>query len=200
MLLSPLENPYNKPLSFCKDVDGVVVLGGGKTKGANNLPLLADAFKRAIYGLMIAKKEKLPLVFTGGGLSKRYSESQAFIETMDELSSSFGIKLDKKKIFLESKSLNTYQNAKYTRKIFEKMGIKKPIVYLVTSAYHMKRAIIIFKKFDFKVIPAATDFKIDHRKYNFYDFLPQMGAFRKSYIALHEYFGIFYIKLIIYFL
>ena len=77
MLLSPLENPYNKPLSFCKDVDGVVVLGGGKTKGANNLPLSADAFKRAIYGLMIAKKEKLPLIFTGGGLDKRYSESQA---------------------------------------------------------------------------------------------------------------------------
>jgi uncharacterized SAM-binding protein YcdF (DUF218 family) len=42
--------------------------------------------------------------------------------------------------------------SKFTAKLFEKLHLKKEI-FLVTSAYHMKRSIKLFKYFGFKLIP-----------------------------------------------
>jgi uncharacterized SAM-binding protein YcdF (DUF218 family) len=55
----------------------------------------------------------------------------------------------------------------------------------------MKRSLMIFKHFGFEVIPKPVGFIINkNHNYNFYDFLPQMGALNNSYKAIHEYFGI----------
>jgi uncharacterized SAM-binding protein YcdF (DUF218 family) len=196
MLLSPLESPYNKQMDDFKEANAVVVLGGGRIKGSVNLPLSQSAFKRAMWGMMIAKKENLPLIFTGGGVDKSYSEANAFKETLKEISKYLGIKFDKEKLFVESKSLNTLENAKYTKELLEKMDIKKPVIILVTSAYHMKRALLIYKKFGFTTMPSATDFLINSSSFNFFKLLPNIHSFEKSYIALHEYFGLLslYIK------
>lgn len=190
MLLSPLESPYNKHMNGFKKANVVVVLGGGRIKGSSNLPLSQSAFKRAIWGLMMAKKENLPLIFTGGGVDKSYSEADAFKETLKEISKYLGVKYDTKKLFVEGKSLNTIENAKYTKELLTKIGIKKPVIVLVTSAYHMKRALNIYRKLGFTVIPSATDFLINSSSFNFFKLLPNMYSFDKSYIALHEYFGL----------
>ena len=197
-LLKPLEQSYNKPLKIQKNVNAVIVLGGGNIIGSANLPLTNDAYKRAIFGIMIGKSQNLPVLFSGGGLSKKHRESDAFLTCAKELEKPFGIdikiskNLDTKRfsLLVESKSLDTFQNAKFTKEKFRKKGIDKPVIYLVTSAYHMKRAVMLYRHFGFKVIPSATDFKISHRDSNIWDYFPKMNAFRKSFVALHEYFGI----------
>ena len=90
----------------------------------------------------------------------------------------------------ENKSLDTYENAKYSKKLFKDLNIKNPTILLVTSAYHMKRATKLYEQFGFKVIPIPTDFKISYEEKTLWDLLPNIGAFKKSYIALHEYFGL----------
>jgi len=198
LLLSPLELPYNKNL-VNKHTDGVIVLGGGNIAGSVNLPLGADAYKRAMYGFMIAKSKNIPLLYSGGGAYKRYTEAAAFKDSMNELKTYLGINIpfskklntNKFSLHVEEKSLNTYQNALFSKEAFKQLGIKKPTIYLVTSAYHMKRSIMLYKYFGFKVIPAATDFKISNRPKNAWGYLPNISAFNKSYIALHEYAGIF---------
>lgn len=196
ILLSPLEKPYAKP-SNIKDADMVVVLGGGRIKGSSNLPLSQSAFKRVMWGLMIAKQKNLPLLFSGGGIDTKFSEADAFIQTLNELSKYLKIKIDKKQILIEDKSLNSFENAKYTKKILQRRGVLNPKIILVTSACHMKRAIKLYRYFGIKVVPSATDFLINQKKYNFFDMLPHMGALKRSYMALHEYFGILslYLKL-----
>ncbi|WP_458701670.1 YdcF family protein [Sulfurospirillum sp. 1307] len=187
-LLLPLEKPFYKIKNIKQKADAVVILGGGHLKSVPNTPLREDAFKRAIWGISLANKYKLPILFSGGGLDKSYSEADAFYDVLKETEEGFGVKttlLNK-----EAKSLDTYQNAKYSKEIFNKLGIKKPKIFLVTSAYHMSRSIKLYKHFGFDVIPMATDFKVSYEKKNIWDLFPQMGAFKRSYKALHEYFGI----------
>lgn len=95
---------------------------------------------------------------------------------------------------VEDKSLDTYQNAEFSKVAFEKAGLKEPTIYLVTSAYHMKRSIRLYEHFGFKVIPAATNFKINHRAKDMWDYLPNAHSLYKSYIALHEYVGLLSLK------
>nr|WP_236617395.1 YdcF family protein [Lebetimonas sp. JS032] len=85
-------------------------------------------------------------------------------------------------------SLDTYENAKFTSKVFKKLHLKKEI-FLVTSAFHMKRAIKLFKHFGFKIIPKPVGFYYKPY-YTVWDIFPKEDAFHKSYKAIHEYFGL----------
>ncbi len=201
-LLAPLETPYNKPLEK-KDADAVVVLSGGSMKGVSNLPLGEEAYKRAMWGTMIAKSQNLPLLFSGAGLNQDYSESDAFLDSVKELEHYLKVEIPRAKtlkqkefsLHVENKSIDTYENAKLSKLAFEKEGIANPTIYLVTSAYHLKRSIKLYEHFGFNVIPAATAFKMSTREKDGWDYLPNIWAFEKSYIALHEYVGILSLKL-----
>lgn len=187
-LLKPLESSYNTTLDKSQKADGIIVLGGGSIAGSANLPLANDAYKRALWGAMIAKSTNLPLYFSGAGLYKKYSEADAFKDTMDELETYLHVK--DISLHVENKSLDTYQNAKFSKQLFTNKGIEKPTIFLVTSAYHMTRSLKLYEHFGFNVIPAATGFRIDDKPKTIWDYFPNMGAFKKSYIALHEYAGL----------
>ena len=179
LLLTPLENIKTSN----EKANLVVVLSGG----SNNNDILKsspDAFKRLVYGIILAKQNNLPLLFTGGGI-KKPTEADNAKKDIELFEETFNFKL---KTYYENKARDTVENAKFTLKIINKNHFSKKI-YLVTSAYHMKRSIIIFKHFGFNVIPKPVGFFID-KNYNFYDYLPNMGNLEKSYKAIHEYFGI----------
>ncbi|GAB6046100.1 YdcF family protein [Caminibacter profundus] len=185
ILISPLENITYK--DNIKPV-AVVVLGGG-TNSKDTLKAYPDAFKREVYGLLIAKKENLPFIFTGGGLGKT-KEAENIKKDITLLSKTCNCNI---KAYYENLSLNTYQNAKYTVLLFKKLNMPLKI-YLVTSAYHMKRSIALFKHFGFKIIPKPVGFFYDP-DYTIWDIFPNEGNFHKSYKAIHEYFGLLSLKL-----
>ena len=179
MLLKPLENITYKDNITPK---AVVVLGGG-TNPQDVLKAYPDAFKREVYGIILAKKYNLPFVFTGGGT--KINEAKNIKKDISLITKTCGCKI---KTYYENKSLDTYENAKYTALLFEKLHLKKEI-FLVTSAYHMKRAIALFKHFNFKIIPKPIGF-FYNPNYTIWDIFPNEGAFHKSYKAIHEYFGL----------
>jgi uncharacterized SAM-binding protein YcdF (DUF218 family) len=179
MLIYPLEHNYYKDNIKPK---AVVVLGGGVNPN-DTLKAYPDAFKREIYGILLAKKYNLPFIYTGGGIKVKEAD---YIKK--------DVELIKKichcniKDYYERNSLDTYENAKYTAKLFKKLHLKKEI-FLVTSAYHMKRAIKLFKHFRFKIIPKPVGF-FYKPYYTFWDIFPNEGNFHRSYRAIHEYFGL----------
>ena len=201
-LLKPLEEPYNQQLTKTP-VDAVIVLGGGYTQGVANLPLSSDAYKRMMWGFMVAKSNNVPLLFSGGGLNREYLESDAFLDSLKEIKTYLELPTPTSKslnskefsLHIEDKSLDTYQNAEFSKQAFEKVGVKEPTIYLVTSAYHMRRSVRLYEHFGFHVIPAATNFKINHRAKDAWDYLPNAHALYKSYIALHEYVGLASLRL-----
>lgn len=202
-LLAPLEKPYNTSLHVKDGANAVVILGGGHIKGSANLPLSDEAYKRAMWGIMVAKAQNLPVLFSGAGMEQGYSESDAFLESAKALRTFLNLELHTHlplhvktfSLHVEDKSLDTFENAKLSKALFLDAGIEKPTIYLVTSAYHMRRSITLYEHFGFNVIPMATAFKISTKEKNGWDLLPNIWAFEKSYIALHEYAGLLSLKL-----
>lgn len=188
LILQPLEN-FAKPItdSSAKGADLIVILGGGTIEPSpeegtsGSLP--GDAFKRALYGLYLAEKYNLPVIYSGGKVfdTARQSESEIGLKILAKYAS------PKIKLFGEDKSRTTYENALYTK---EKFNPKK--IILVTSAYHMKRSLYVFKKAGIDCIPAPTDYKIDGAKYNITSFIPKSGDMAAINQGLKEYAGILF--------
>ena len=90
------------------------------------------------------------------------------------------------------------RNTEEEAKLVEGMGYKK--ILLVTSAWHMKRARLMFEKYapSVEVVCAPADFEnsiVAARPFSFSDFLPDPGAFMGNSVALHEWVGIVGYKL-----
>jgi len=178
-LLAPLESFDVNETSSPK---AVVFLGGG-TNSNGIFKAYPDAFKREVYALIVAKEKGLPLLFSGGGMDER--EGIDTKKDIEYLSKSFNFTPE---AYYENRSLNTWENAKYSSEFFEKKGWSKDII-LVTSAYHMKRATLMFKNFGFRVDSKSVGYFVDNNG-TIFDYLPQMGYLNRSYKAIHEYIGL----------
>ena len=95
-------------------------------------------------------------------------------------------------IILENKSRNTFESAKNIKKLVD----KEPF-FLVTSAYHLPRAIETFKQRGISPIPAPADFRIKGTD-DVFDFFPCPKNLRNSNLGLREYFAILYYRLILF--
>ena len=168
--------------------EAVVVLGGG-VYPEGYFKARPEAFERIVYGLLLSKRHNIPFVFSGGGV--KYNESKLVKLDVRRLCKNLVCGF---KTYFEDKSLNTYQNGYYTSALFKMRGLAKNI-YLVTTAYHMKRAVLIFKHFGFEVHPRPIGFFYEG-KYIFWDFLPHMDNFYESYKVIHEFFGILSLKIL----
>jgi len=181
ILIYPLENYYKAPKVLAGDA--VVVLGGGVY---NNGRLKASSFKRLITGFLIYRELKKPIILSGGAAISTIPEAKV----MKELLKSFGV--PERDIFADVKSRDTFENAKYVKELCQKIGCGK--IILVTSGFHMPRAVGVFKKAGLNVVPYPTDLKFEGR-YNVYSFFPKYSVFYDSSIAIREYIGLLFYKL-----
>ncbi len=181
LLYVPLEKPYKIPKNL--EGDAIVVLGGGVY---NNGRLKASSFKRLIAGFILHKETGLPIILSGGAAISRIPEAKI----MKTLLRAFGV--DERYIYAEVSSRDTAENAKYVRRVCERIGCKR--IILVTSGFHMRRAEALFKKEGFEVIPYPTDLKFEG-SYNVYSLFPKYSVFYDSAIAIREYLGLLYYKL-----
>ncbi len=175
MLYAPLEKAYPVPQTF--KVDAIVVLGGGSY--ATGI-LKEDSMKRLLTGFVLHKKTELPIILSGGASFGRLPDAEVMKQVLEELG------VDRSKIITEVRSRDTYENALYVKEICERRGFRR--LLLITSAYHMPRAVETFKRTGLEVVPYPTDFKRDN-KYSLYSLLPRAGVLADSYKALREYLG-----------
>ncbi len=100
--------------------------------------------------------------------------------------------VDEEDIIIEGKSRNTRENVVNVKEIIG----EKPF-FLVTSAFHMERALVEFERVGGNPIPAPTDFK--RRRipvYYLFDFFPNSQNLRNSDLAFHEHLGAIYYRLV----
>lgn len=199
MILRPLEDAH-APLPPTEVLDPadfaqyqlIVVLGGGsiaRSPEAGSKAVLVDSgLKRAEYGLALAKKLGLPLLYSAGIV---YEQEGA--EPESEAARRFWLSLGIKDsmILVENSSRNTYENAELTKKLAR--GKK---ILLVTSACHMPRSVQSFRKKGVEVRPAPTDYRATRIPFVWAEYFPSIDAFQNSYRALHEYVGMAYYALL----
>ena len=104
--------------------------------------------------------------------------------------------IPEKDILVESKSKNTYENAKYSAKIL-KRKFKGQKILLITSAIHMPRAAACFKKQNLKFGIFTTDhYHIKTNEFTFDELIPSVGAFHLWEVYLKEVVGynVYFVK------
>ncbi|MFP5042311.1 YdcF family protein [Parasediminibacterium sp. JCM 36343] len=79
-------------------------------------------------------------------------------------------------IFIENKSRNTFENASFSKRILDSLQLKGPFV-LVSSAMHLPRALLVFKKAGLPVVAYPSAFNATEKKYNWTDYVwPSIGT------------------------
>jgi uncharacterized SAM-binding protein YcdF (DUF218 family) len=108
--------------------------------------------------------------------------------------------IPKSAIITETQSSDTHQHAIYVPPLLRQRGVKR--VLLVTSAMHMPRSMLVFRKQcpDIEFIPAPTDFRITEGKPGrWYErvgaLIPTPANLVMFSEAMHECVGIVYYKI-----
>ena len=154
---------------------------GGDTAGERTL-------LRLRYGALLAKRFDLPLLVTGGR-PKDATRTEAAVMA-EILEREFTVKVR----WQEGESRNTAENASKSAAILRDAGVRR--IVLVTQAFHMPRAVRLFRAAGLEVVPAPTQFKTAaNSPLGPLDLLPQSNALRNSYFALHEWLGIAWLAL-----
>lgn len=188
--MRPLENKY-RPLTKING-DVLVVLGGGATLDTPNLHskghLLPIAANRLLTCMQLYHQLRLPIILSGGQVYKT-TGCEAIIARKILLD----MGVPNNKIFIEDKSLNTTENARYIKKILNQYHFQQPI--LITSAFHLPRSIQQFNKVGIVVTPYPADYHTNvSQRFSFRKLVPSSEALNEVSLALKEYIGLLVIK------
>jgi uncharacterized SAM-binding protein YcdF (DUF218 family) len=120
------------------------------------------------------------LVLSGGALAKRPAVAQVMAAVTYELG------IPRESVTLEAESLDTDDEAR----LLKPMLGKAPFA-MVTSASHMPRAMMIFRRHGMNPISAPADFEASSpQSWEPRMFVPAVSALLLSHKAFHEYMGI----------
>ena len=132
-------------------------------------------------GIGYARRMGLPLLVAGGTNHKELPPVAALMARSAIEDFRFPVR------WIEDKSLDTWQNAQRVAEIMAKDGIKS--VYVVTHAWHMRRALLAFDRAGLAAtaLPVGLDPPLS---WIGADFTPRVSSWQVAYYAFHEWMGI----------
>lgn len=153
-LVGKLEDQYPAvPMSDIEEADAIVLLGGA-LRGDSRKGILPDMNQyadRLVHAVALYKAGKSDyLLLTGGAAPGSRSEAHLMRDVLVVMG------VPEEAMILEDKSANTHENAIKSAKTLGDRGMNR--ILLVTSGFHMPRAVPLFQKQGLEVIPAPTDF------------------------------------------
>jgi uncharacterized SAM-binding protein YcdF (DUF218 family) len=180
-MMHPIEKLYPRgPLP--QHIDGILILGGGTdgeiyaSRGVTN----ADyGLARLVAAFEVARQHpEARVVFSGGPFppSDPVSEATAARNILIALG------LEPGRIVLEPTSRNTWENFINTRAIIKPKDGETWL--LVTSAFHMPRAMAIAAKVKWKMIPWPSDYMTATGSH--YDSMDFAANLKRADLAVHE--------------
>jgi uncharacterized SAM-binding protein YcdF (DUF218 family) len=150
MLLVPLEQRFPDMRFPEQEIDGIIALGGSYDSQSHAylsaILLEEDTEPVAVMADLARHYARAQIIFSGGSEPSTPGPSEAAI--VKQFFVSFGIAADR--ITIEGRSLTTEENARFTAQLIHPMPSSRWL--LVTSAYHMPRAIGSFRKAGFDVV------------------------------------------------
>lgn len=176
LLLRPLEDRFPFPdIDSIPEPTGIIVLGGALAMGRSSAapqdwdeqPIAFGASgERATESLALARRfPNARLIFTGGSGDLMGHEppegdvAQIFYSRLG---------LPDHRLVIERRSRNTFENALFTKELAQPKPAEQWI--LVTSASHMPRAVAVFRKAGFSIIPYPVDYHTGDDVSDFADF------------------------------
>lgn len=156
-LLRSLEWRYI-PQEDIPKAEVIVLLGGGTQPADFPRPTVefSGAGDRVFYTAHLYHQGKAErILVSGGGIEWLTAPANPALDMASLLQT---LQVPEEAIWLETTSRNTYENAANSWNFLEPLGIRR--IILVTSAAHMPRAVALFERQGFEVIPAPTDYRV----------------------------------------
>lgn len=189
-VIAPLENRFPQPQLPAR-VDGIVVLGGAvepRVSAAHHQPAVNGAAERLFAAVRLARLYPSARIVLSGGEATVIPEGFHEADVMRDILVRQGIPPER--MAIESKSRNTYENARDSyRLVHPKPG---EVWVLITSGWHMPRAVGCFRKVGWSVVPYPVDYVTAGTSdlvttYLLYEELPPLSIAVKEWIGLVAY-------------
>ena len=168
-----------------------IVTGGFGSPDADGGGYFNATADRFIQVMKLYKTGKIKIILISGGNGKPDNENFREGAWAKEQLIEMGIPASV--IFVEDKSDNTAGNAINTKKILDSLRLKPPYL-LVTSAYHMPRAALIFKKAGINVIPFPCNYDQGRGRIDIWSFFPTPSVLLSWDTYLKETLGYYWYK------
>lgn len=159
----------------------IIVLGGdvAPVTGPERLEVGALTLQRLRAAAALARATNLPLLVTGGVVDPDGPP------VADLMARSLAADFATPPRWIEPHARDTWQNARLSAALLRADGITA--AYVVTHAWHMRRALLAFAGTGLVAVPAPLP--PDRVAWRPGAFVPRVGAWRLSYFALHEWLG-----------
>ncbi|MDF2430512.1 MAG: hypothetical protein JWP44_143 [Mucilaginibacter sp.] len=161
------------PLKSDKPYSCAIVLGGFAGEDAKGNGAFNGAADRFIQGLKLLATGKVSHILISGGngnLIPDHFEESDWVKTQ-----LLQLKVPDSCILIENRSRNTIENAAFSKAILIKKSLQPPYV-LVTSAFHMRRSLMIFKKEKIEVMPYPCNYITGKGDFSPGEFIPDGGV------------------------
>ena len=181
-LVQGLETNLPSPPVNAAPPAAIIVLGAEIRRTSIEPPVVVGrlSLERLATAARLQRKTGLPVLTSGGAIQKDLPAIAAVMAA--SMRDDFRVPVR----WTEEQSQTTWENAQFSAEILKKQGITS--AYVVTHAWHMRRALLAFQDTGLTVTAAPTP--PDRRDGAILDdFLPRASTWNVSYFAMHEWIG-----------
>ncbi len=188
-LIAPLEQRFPRPTDIADAPDGIIVLGGAvdpELSSRYGTAKIEGAADRIVAAVDLARRFPRARIIYSGGNASLTTTVPGEASFARQLFETLGVAPGR--VEVEDRSRNTAQNAEFSKALAQ----PKPGQHwlLVTSAYHMPRAVGCFRRVGFSVIPYPVDQRARSWKESTFPFAFILDNFSTTDHAVREWFGL----------
>ncbi len=157
-ILLPLEERFPTFRDDGGAVDGIVLLGGSVEASdsvSRGMIIANESAERVLETIQLAHRYPNARILISGGGGTVFGDGAAEAPVIANYFKSIGI--EPARILVEDCSRTTAENATFSRELAKPRDSERWL--LVTSAWHMPRAVGVFRKAAFTVAPYPVDFR-----------------------------------------
>lgn len=186
-VILPLEERFPRAdLTQISDPSGIIILGGGvdpRISKSRGQATMNAAGERVIAGIQLQRQfPSSKLIYSGGAGGENPEQDSEAYQFRQYFLPIFGI--PPQNVVFEHHSRNTFENAWFTKKLLAPGADQTWII--VTSAYHMPRAIGAFRKAGFLALAWPTDYRTTSQSEIMQPFTRMFNGLRRTDTAVRE--------------
>ena len=175
------------PVALSPTADAIVLLAGDISIPVPPRVESQVRGNRSVHALRLYRAGKAPLIIVSGGNVFPQEGFRPEAAYTADLLQEWGI--PKSAIIFEGNSRNTRENALETWSLLKNRQLNR--VLLVTSAFHMPRALATFRGVGIHAIPSASSISAELAQPTLLNWIPSLDGLGTMQSVVHEKIGIF---------
>jgi uncharacterized SAM-binding protein YcdF (DUF218 family) len=185
----PLEERFPAFANDDRPIDGIILLGGSVQAGesASRGSIVGnEALERVLETARLAHRYPRARILISGGGGNVLGKGAAEAPIISDFLKSIGINASR--ILMEVHSRTTSENAEFSHELVKPQEGERWL--LVTSAWHMPRAMAVFEKAGFPVIAYPVDFRTGKGIKSLHPHSSVSEGLRRLDVSMKEWIGI----------